>query len=161
MEWLEVLLMCVLNDEWEVDTRSKSIVGCCGNGMKKGEKKRESCRISEWNFEAFTRATRSLDQCAQAEIWICSSDHFFVWVRSSELESAQTNLILDRALIEAENLANRPDLTVRSIGGLHLSPVGFGVCRRHWCFLGTYMSSKLAWWLINANREFLRIEPLD
>ena len=50
-----------------------------------------------------------------SELRVRSSDHFSVWVRSSKLESARANLILDRALIEAENLANRSDLTVWSI----------------------------------------------
>ena len=130
---------------------------------------------TEWSSEAFAqvnfvfaRSDHSLDQGALAdkglleqplsvwvsssELWVRSSDHFSVWVCSSELESTRANLILDRVLIEAENLANRSDLMVWSIGGLRLSPVGFGFRRKHGCFLDTYMSSKLALWLINANR---------
>ena len=90
MEWLEVLLMFVLNDEWGVDRRSKFIAGCCGSGMEKGEKKRESCRISEWNSEAFARATRALNEYAQADMNMLERPLFCLgvlertWVRSSE-----------------------------------------------------------------------------
>ena len=161
--------MCGLNDEWGVDRRSKVIAGGCGNEWRKEWKRKTVAEIWVGFSKAFARANfvfaqanHSLDERSEVlkhslertlyllertTLWmkalertrVCSSDHFSVWVHLSELWICSSDHF---------------SVWVCPIDwGTPLESSWFWISQEAWILLDTYVSSKLALWLINAKIE--------